>query len=157
MNGNQQQGKCQFSFGGKWRLFFLKVRPGRGFTLLTCPFAMGRRVRLPKPATSQFPHESRSLREKWSLVIPNASTHPPSPRLRRDKRATHIQCCLPRQSLHATAGPGQPRGKQGFLVLTNPSLKPAGIRRRDVLQGRNGNARINETKNPFQIWPKAQR
>jgi len=77
LNGNQQHGECQFSLGGKWRLFFLKIRSGRSFTLLTCPATMGRSVRLPKPATSQFPHESRSLREKWSLIIPNTSTPGP--------------------------------------------------------------------------------
>jgi hypothetical protein len=34
-------------------------------------------VRLPKPATSQWPQKKCSLRESWSLIIPNVSTQEP--------------------------------------------------------------------------------
>ena len=34
-------------------------------------------MRLPKPATSQWPQKKCSLRESWSLIIPNASTQGP--------------------------------------------------------------------------------
>jgi hypothetical protein len=50
---------------------------GRSFTLLTCPVPKERSVRLPKPATSQWPQKKCSIRESWSLIIPNASTQGP--------------------------------------------------------------------------------
>jgi hypothetical protein len=57
--------------------------------------------------------------EEFSLIIPNVSTHPPSRRLRRDRRATHIQCC-----------PGQPgefrclRGRGSGLWWAGGADKP---------------------------------